>query len=912
MSTTLETPISSIESNRRRVGALKSLGVVSVGDALTYYPFRVTDPVPAHALHEAKIGEKMAFAAHVLETRVFPMARRGFRLIATVTDDDFAARRNTPKSLASLVFFSYRKSYVDWVQRKLHTGALLVVAGEPSVYDNRLQFTHPDLLTINPMQSQAESGEWNDGFGDPANPPLGNLKYDAQTVDEALKRVCRPRPVYHANSRISSEHIHESVLKYMDALRGSEYLPAQTVNNSSDNIAQEGEFDAPHVDREVQIKSLSVAIPDIIPEDFREKYGLMHRAEAFMAIHDPVDRKNFDNALQTLRYEEALICQTALVKTRDASRKNKATACSVTRLKDDFIASLPFALTSGQSQVIADISADMTRDYPMQRLLQGEVGSGKTVVAVAAMMQAVGSGGQAVLVAPTQVLAEQHYASISKMVAKLTDADDKTASAIQENTASTQVSKVQQTGESTQQTINNNAVDKGAQLVDLLDIAEISNVDNSNNDDSITLRSEQSHIFDAKKAGIPSKGNYVFGTKDGEIPVFLLTGGMRLAERRRVLAAAASGMPCIVVATHAAFSKSFQAPNLTLAVIDEQHRFGVEQRESLNSKGTTAPHLLVMTATPIPRTAAMTWFGDLDISALTELPGGRKPIRTFVVPESNASLMSEMFALIRKRIDAGERAYVVCPRIDDDSENADDVLTESAASNSKTTGSPVPSFDEAYDLGEDDEQRAQRPPLHSVAEIVERLQSLPQFKGIRFATLTGRDDDTTKSQVMADFEAGITPILVATTVIEVGVDVAKASCIVIFDADRYGLSQLHQLRGRVGRGGTDSGAFLISRAPADSDAARRLDVIQGTLDGAEIAQADLEFRGAGDVLGDAQSGGKTGLKLLRVVKDVKIIEQARAEAAQLIAADSDLLGSVQLAGAVLDFTRGNEMFLTSN
>lgn len=912
MSTTLETPISSIESNRRRVGALKSLGVVSVGDALTYYPFRVTDPVPAHALHEAKIGEKMAFAAHVLETRVFPMVRRGFRLIATVTDDDFAARRNTPKSLASLVFFSYRKSYVDWVQRKLHTGALLVVAGEPSVYDNRLQFTHPDLLTINPMQSQAESGEWNDGFGDPANPPLGNLKYDVQTVDEALKRVCRPRPVYHANSRISSEHIHESVLKYMDALRGSEYLPAQTANNSSGNIAQEGEFDTPQIDREVQIESLSVAIPDIIPEDFREKYGLMHRAEAFMAIHDPVDRKNFDSALQTLRYEEALICQTALVKTRDASRKNKATACSVTWLKDDFIASLPFALTSGQRQVIADISADMTRDYPMQRLLQGEVGSGKTVVAVAAMMQAVGSGGQAVLVAPTQVLAEQHYASISKMVAKLTDADNKTASGIRENTAPTKVPTYQQTGESTQQTINNNAVDKGAQLVNLLDIAEISNVDNSNNDDSITLQSEQSHIFDAKKAGIPSKGNDVFGTKDGEIPVFLLTGGMRLAERRRALAAAASGMPCIVVATHAAFSKSFQAPNLTLAVIDEQHRFGVEQRESLNSKGATAPHLLVMTATPIPRTAAMTWFGDLDISALTELPGGRKPIRTFVVPESNASLMGEMFALIRKRIDAGERAYVVCPRIDDDSENADDALTESAASNSKTTGSPVPAFDEAYDLGEDDEQRAQRPPLHSVAEIVERLQSLPQFKGIRFATLTGRDDDTTKSQVMADFEAGITPILVATTVIEVGVDVAKASCIVIFDADRYGLSQLHQLRGRVGRGGTDSGAFLISRAPVDSDAARRLDVIQGTLDGAEIAQADLEFRGAGDVLGDAQSGGKTGLKLLRVVKDVKIIEQARAEATQLVAADPDLLGSVQLAGAVLDFTRGNEMFLTSN
>lgn len=896
MSTTLETPISSIESNRRRVGALKSLGVVSVGDALTYYPFRVTDPVPARSLHEAKIGEKMAFAAHVLETRVFPMARRGFRLIATVTDDDFAARRNTPKSLASLVFFSYRKSYVDWVQRKLHAGALLVVAGEPSVYDNRLQFTHPDLLTIKPVQSQSENGEWNDGFGDPANPPLGNLKYDAQTIDEALKRVCRPRPVYHATSRISSEHIHESVLKYMDALRGAEYLATQNAGNFLDNPTQEGDFDIPQIDREIQIKALGNAIPDIIPEDFREEYGLMHRAEAFMAIHDPVDRKNFDNALQTLRYEEALICQTALVASRDASRKTKATACSSTRLKDDFIASLPFTLTNGQQQVIADISADMAHDYPMQRLLQGEVGSGKTVVAVAAMMQAVGSGGQAVLVAPTQVLAEQHYASISTMVSKLGKSDANSsdnqknlddANARRNNKRSAQSPK---DGEFGTKTIHNNAVDKGAQLADLLDLAASDDVE----------------------TGFSGKGNDIFGIKDGEIPVFLLTGSMRLAERRRVLAAAASGMPCIVVATHAAFSKSFQAPNLTLAVIDEQHRFGVEQRESLNSRGSTAPHLLVMTATPIPRTAAMTWFGDLDISALTELPGGRKPIRTFVVPEDNASLMGEMFVLIRKRIDAGERAYVVCPRIDADAEDADGALAASAASGSKTAGSSVPAFDNAYDLGEDDDRRAQRPPLHSVAEITERLQSLPQFKGIRFATLTGRDDDATKTQVMADFESGITPILVATTVIEVGVDVAKASCIVIFDADRYGLSQLHQLRGRVGRGGTDSGAFLISRATADSDAARRLDVIQGTLDGAEIAQADLEFRGAGDVLGDAQSGGKSGLKLLRVVKDVKIIEHARVEATRLVAQDPDLLEHVQLAGAVLDFTRGNETFLTSN
>ena len=872
MSTTLETPISSVESNRRRSNALKSLGVVSVGDALTYYPFRVTDPVPAKALREAKIGEKMAFAAHVRDVRVFPMARRGFRLIADVDDGDFAQNRRQSASMASLVFFSYRKSYVDWIQRRLRPGALLVVAGEPSIYNDRLQFTHPDLLTVDPAaeRTEDERAEWDDGFGESggidgsngtadfagnsagANTYAGNLKYDAESIPEALRHVCRPRPVYHANSRISSEHIHESIEKCMDALCGDEYAAARAASAMQQDgapDAQNGESDLPQADREARTEALAVAVPDIMPERFRSEHGLMHRAEAFMAIHDPQDRRRFDEALRTLRYEEALVCQTALVQSRDSSRKSKATACADTRLKDDFVASLPFTLTDGQQRVIDDISSDMARDYPMQRLLQGEVGSGKTVVAVAAMMQAVGSGKQAVLVAPTQVLAEQHYESICGMVDRMRDAA--------------------QSGESNEKTTHNGTVDKGGQ-VDAGD-------------------------------GTASQD----GGQPADIPVLLLTGGMRLAVRRRVLAAAASGKPCIVVATHAAFSKTFQAPNLALAVIDEQHRFGVEQRESLNGKGSTAPHLLVMTATPIPRTAAMTWFGDLDISWLTELPGGRKPIRTFIVPEENGSLMAEMFGLIRHRIDAGERAYVVCPRIDASSEDAD---TADGADDAEVGSA----FDDMYDLGEDDAQREQRPPLHAVAEIAERLRSLPQFAGIRIATLTGRDDDATKAQVMADFEAGVTPILVATTVIEVGVDVAQASCMVIFDADRYGLSQLHQLRGRVGRGGTESGAFLISRAPEGSDAAKRLDVIAGTLDGAEIAQADLEFRGAGDVLGDAQSGGKSGLKLLRVVKDVKIIEEARAEAAKLVAEDPTLQGYVQLAGAVLDFTRGNETFLTSN
>ena len=480
-------------------------------------------------------------------------------------------------------------------------------------------------------------------------------------------------------------------------------------------------------------------------------------------------------------------------------------------MRETFIDSVPFTLTGGQASVIDDIVQDMGRDYPMQRLLQGEVGSGKTVVALVAMLQAVGSGYQAVLVAPTQVLAEQHAETIGGMVSK---------------------------------------------------------------------------------AGL-------------DIPVTLVTGGMKLAARRKALAAAASGEPGIIIATHAAFSRTFQAPNLALAVIDEQHRFGVEQRETLLQRGEKIPHLLVMTATPIPRTAAMTWFGSLDLSWLTELPGGRKPIRTFVIPEADGPTMANMFRHIRRRIDAGERAYIVCARIDEDESD------DQAGQDAELFEEP----DDASGLGDGSggSSSAQpKPPLHAVSEIAARLEALPQFQGVRFATLTGRDDDATKQQVMADFAAGVTPALVATTVIEVGVDVPQASCIVIFDADRFGLSQLHQLRGRVGRGGTDSWAFLVSRAEPGSIAEQRLAVIQGSLDGAEIAQADLELRGAGDVLGDAQSGGKSGLKLLRVVKDAKMIADARARAEQVLADDPGLDHEVQLAGAVLDFTRGNESHLISS
>ena len=877
MSITMGTTLASLVTNKRRVSALKSLGIVTVGDALTYYPFRVTEPVPLRAIREAAPGQQMAFAAVIRDMRVVPMnARRGYRLEATVDDADFARSRRVPGSTARLTFFSYRKSYVDWVSMRLRAGTSVVVSGMPGEYMGQLQFTHPEILTVAPGPAGAGAGlegyargaaSGNGTFAgstDPyasvqsAYPPAAAassgaaLKYDADTVQEALTRVCRPRPVYHASSRISSEHIHETILGllWMMGARTSSTPDGQLAGAGSagivapttDTIAVQNGEENSGTTAESGAEALSQSIPDVLPESVRKAKNLMHRAEAFLAIHDPASTTRFKEAIETLRYEEAFVSQTSLLKARSHAHKSAAHSCPLVTdsLRDQFIASLPFSLTAGQQQVIHDIAADLAHDWPMQRLLQGEVGSGKTVVALAAMLQAVDAGYQAVLVAPTQVLAEQHAETIGRMVEQLKPA----------------------------------------------------------------------------------------------IPVTLLTGGMKLAARRKALAAASSGEPGIIVATHAAFSKTFQAPHLALVVIDEQHRFGVEQRESLNAKtddGTT-PHLLVMTATPIPRTAAMTWFGDLDISWLTELPGGRKPIRTVVVNEADAATMGRMFAHIRARVDAGERAYIVCPRIDaDDEENEGGSGVSAAAGSARgraaASGSSARTaaggratraaadaigIDDPYETFDENGETVARPPLHAVAEIADRLQKLPQFQGIRFATLTGRDKDDVKTQVMADFAGGETPILVSTTVIEVGVDVKQASCIVIFDADRYGLSQLHQLRGRVGRGGTNSWAFLISRAEPGSPAEQRLEVIHHSLDGAEIAQADLEFRGAGDVLGDAQSGGKSSLKLLRVVKDADMIADARTRAGQLLAADPELAGEVQLAGAVLDFTRGNETFLTSS
>lgn len=797
---TLNTAISSIVSNKRRASALKSLGVITVKDALTYYPFRVTNPLKRAHLSQILPGQEVAFSATIQSINIVQMAaRRGYRLEVNVAQD--AAQ-------AQIVYFSKNRQYVQWVSGRIAVGQTVVVGGTSGEFNGRLQFTHPQILTVRAKSAESDDSAYNTDVR-----VQNSDDFSVQSVEDGIEKLCAPQPIYHANSRISSEHIHETILGLLRLFK--------TCDSSDFNVDTTGVADTNVPDTNV----LSDVLPDVLPQFVTNSRNLMHRAAAFESIHNPQNKNDFENAIHTMRYEEAFISQIAVLQSRKKSGENKAYTCENSELRKHFEESLPFELTEGQKNVISEIIADMQGESqateesplkPMRRLLQGEVGSGKTIVAMSAMLQAVGSGHQAVLIAPTQVLASQHATNLQQMI---------------------------------------------------------------------------------ERAGL-------------NVEITLITGGMKLASRRSALAKVASGEPAIIVATHAAFSASFKPTNLALVIIDEQHRFGVEQRDTLLRKisGNAVPHLLVMTATPIPRSAAMTWFGDLDASYLTELPGGRKPIRTFVIKEEDSHKMASMFYHIRSRIDAGERAYVVCARIDseDSEENNDNTYNNADAIYQENQDS--------YTLNSQNTQNTQiaQREVHTVLQISKRLQNLPQFKGVEFAQLTGRTSDEEKREIMHKFDSGQIQILVSTTVIEVGVDVAKASCIVIFDADRFGLAQLHQLRGRVGRSGTQSWAFLVSNAPNNQLAAERLQVVENSLDGAIIAQKDLELRNVGDVLGDSQSGGKSSLKLLRVVKDAKIIAEAREDANTLLEHDPTLLEHPQTAGAVLDFTQGSSTAILSN
>src|SRR3954452_4197858 len=544
-------------------------------------------------------------------------------------------------------------------------------------------------------------------------------------------------------------------------------------------------------------------IPDPLDAEVRARRGLLGSDAALRAMHEPQDYAHWQAARRRLAWDEALGVQLALAQRRWLAGGKPA----VPRPRKDggllaaFDATLPFTLTAGQLEVGEVIAEELGRPHPMHRLLQGEVGSGKTVVALRAMLQTVDAGGQAALLAPTEVLAAQHARTIDAMLGPLA---------------------------------------RGGEL----------------------------------------------GGAETATRVALLTGSLPAAARRRALLDAAGGGAGIVVGTHALIQEQVSFAELGLVVVDEQHRFGVEQRDALRGKAATPPHVLVMTATPIPRTVAMTVFGDLETSTLSELPAGRSPIATSVVPAlERPAWLERAWERIREEVAAGRQAYVVCPRI----------------------GADMSDFEAEFaDFEEDDDAPQRRPPL-AVMDVLPMLAEGP-LAGLKVAPLHGRLTPDDKDRTMTDFAAGRLDVLVATTVIEVGVDVPNATVMVVLDADRFGVSQLHQLRGRSGRGGHAGLCLLVTEALPETPARERLDAVAATTDGFALARLDVEQRRGGDVLGAAQAARRRQLRLLSLLRDEELIVAARAEAAEIVAADPTLADHPLLAaqGAALVTDDGAE------
>ncbi|MDQ1652558.1 MAG: ATP-dependent helicase RecG, partial [Cryptosporangiaceae bacterium] len=528
-------------------------------------------------------------------------------------------------------------------------------------------------------------------------------------------------------------------------------------------------------------------VEDPLPDELRARRRLVGLADALRGIHRPDSWPTLNAARLRLKWDEALVLQTTLAQRRLAAAQRPGTARPPRPggLLDAFDAILPFTLTDGQRAVGDELAAELTQAHPMHRLLQGEVGSGKTVVALRAMLQVVDAGGQAAMLAPTEVLAAQHARGIRALLGPLGQAGE-------------------------------------------------------------------------------------LGAAEDSTRVALLTGSLPAAARRTALAEAAGGEAGIVVGTHALLSEGVEFAQLGLVVVDEQHRFGVEQRDALRAKaGERPPHVLVMTATPIPRTVAMTVFGDLETSVLDQLPAGRSPIASHVVPVSDKPhFLDRAWQRVREEVAAGHQAYIVCPRI---------------------------GADAAEEGEEPPAETGKRPPV-AVLDVAPMLAEGP-LNGLRLAVLHGRLHSDEKDLAMREFAAGRIDVLVATTVIEVGVDVPNATAMVILDADRFGVSQLHQLRGRVGRGSAPGLCLLVTEAGDGTPARERLVAVAATTDGFELARLDLEQRREGDVLGSAQSGRRSQLKLLSLLRDEDVITAARDEAIALVEADPDLKQHQALAAA---------------
>ena len=596
-----------------------------------------------------------------------------------------------------------------WREKDLKVGKQALFAGKVGVFNGKRQLAHPDYELI----------------------PDGN-DVDAAVEDFAGKYL----PMYPASSKMPSWKIAQSI--------------------------------------ELAIASLD-EVPDFLPDVIREKYGYPTLQQALVQLHNPVDLDSAEKARLRLTFDEAFLLQLLLLTRRKELKGLDAVARPVMSggLLTEFDKSLPFELTAGQKSVSAEIESDLAQPHPMNRLLQGEVGSGKTVVALRAMLAVIDNGGQAALLAPTEVLAAQHLRTIEKLLGPLA---------------------------------------QGGML----------------------------------------------GGSEKSTQVTLITGSQNAAARKEALALAASGGAGIVIGTHALLGESVDFHDLGLIVVDEQHRFGVEQRDALKGKAVTPPHLLVMTATPIPRTVAMTVFGDLDVSTLRELPLGRQPIATHIIPVlEKPGFLERAWERIREEVSKGHQSYVVAPRISaGTSEDADiDFLMGESSS----------TLASVEELG---------PLLHGGA-----------LKGLRVAPLHGKQPAELKDSTMKAFANKEIDVLISTTVIEVGVDVPNATVMVIMDADRFGVSQLHQLRGRVGRGTSPGLCLLVTSALAETSARERLEAVAGTVDGFELSRIDLEQRREGDVLGASQSGSRSHLRLLRVLRDESMIQEARMDASTILDGD---------------------------
>lgn len=619
--------------------------------------------------------------------------------------------------IVTLTFFNQA-----WRSAQLTPGVRGIFAGKVSSYKGSLQLAHPDYELFD-----------------------SDIPADSSST-EAQKWALKPIPIYSATGTLASWQIAKLI---------GEALPF--FNKAS-------------------------TISDPVPENIRQELHLLPLAEAINKIHQPEVDSDWKAARATLRFHEAFILQTTLVQQHALNEEMHSVARQPKPggYLDQLDASLPFKLTQDQETVGKEIATDIQSEHPMNRLVQGEVGSGKTLVALRAMLQVADTGGQAVLLAPTEVLASQHLRSIVNMLGP----------------------------------------DLSAEL-------------------------------------IPT----------------LVTGQLPAAQKRQALLRVVSGQARIIIGTHALLSDNVEFFDLGLIVVDEQHRFGVEQRQALRVKPAQTPHVLVLTATPIPRTVAMTVFGDLDVSVIASLPAGRAGITSHAVMLSeHPNWMTRVWERVEEELELGRQAFVVCPAIDatGTAEDDPDALEESEETLSKA----------------------------SVESVTALLHNHPKLGNRRIAALHGRMSSEDKDTVMQSFARGDIDVLVATTVIEVGVDVPNASTMVVMDADRFGISQLHQLRGRVGRGGVPGLALFVTSAAPGTIAYERVEAVASTLDGFELANVDLELRSEGNVLGTTQSGGKSSLRLLRVAKDGELILQARQAAQSIIDLDPHLDKHPELREAI--------------